>query len=130
MTKARAVQFLGHVVSAMYVAFGLTQRAQAHPTFAHALSVDCRVCHMEVPALNAYGRYIARTNYMAIPRSALKGTFPFYGDYNPTYDSHSQPFIEYGNVAVHAGGYIADDWTYHVHQWIYQNSQGGGTDHV
>jgi hypothetical protein len=116
-------------VAALFAGLIFAQKhADAHPTFAQALRVDCKVCHTEVPALNAYGRYVARTWYTAIPPSALRGTFPVYAEAETTYDSQAQPYVQYGNMAVHPAGYIGTDWTYHVHQWLVQNGTWGGTD--
>ncbi|HEV2262111.1 MAG TPA: hypothetical protein VGR69_07500 [Candidatus Rubrimentiphilum sp.] len=45
-----------------------------------------------------------------------------------TYDSQATHRIRAGNLAVHAAGYLSPDITYHIHQWIAQNDQTGGTD--
>ncbi len=104
------------------------QHADAHPVFAQALSVDCKVCHTQVPALNSYGRYVARTWYAVLNPATLKKTFPVYVGLKGTYDSQTQTAVETGNDAIHAAGLIGNDFSYHVHQWLVQNGDAGGTD--
>lgn len=103
--------------------------AQALPTFAKAYGVPCSVCHTVPPQLNSYGRYIQRTGYAALSRDLLKNTTPLTFSENPTYDtSRGNGRVEFGNVALHAVGYLAPNITYHIHQWISQQDQGGGLD--
>ena len=35
--------------------------AEAMPNFAQAYGVACSECHVQIPALNAYGRWVQRT---------------------------------------------------------------------
>lgn len=103
------------------------------PMFAKAYGVKCSVCHTVVPTLNAYGRYVQRTGYASLNRDVLKTVIPVWigeqinGDSaggvsgtSPTYTN------SFGNLALHAAGYAAPDWTYHVQQWLLQNDQTGG----
>ena len=103
--------------------------AQALPTFAKAYGVQCSVCHTVPPQLNSYGRYIQRTGYAALSRDLLKSTTPLTFSENPTYDtSRGNGRVEFGNIALHAAGYLAPNITYHIHQWISQHGQAGGLD--
>jgi len=33
-----------------------------------------------------------------------------------------------GNLAIHAAGYLGNDWTFHLHQWVTEGNQSGTTD--
>ncbi|MHB8434237.1 MAG: hypothetical protein ACYDCA_11700 [Candidatus Tyrphobacter sp.] len=101
---------------------------QALPTFAKAYGVECSLCHSVPPQLNAYGRYIQRTGYSALSRDVLKNVLPVNVAEEVTYDSQGSHQVEPGNLALHAVGYLSPDITYHIHQWIVQNSQAGGLD--
>ncbi len=109
------------------------QSVNAMPVFAKAYGIKCSVCHTVVPTLNAYGRYVQRTGYASLNRDVLKTVSPIWigeqvnGDSaggvsgnSPTYTTSP------GNLALHAAGYAAPDWTFHVQQWLLQNDQGGG----
>lgn len=99
------------------------------PPFAQAYGVKCSVCHTQVPALNSYGRYVQRTGYASLDPQVLRRAFPLWFGEQVNYDSQSGTFqSQYGNAAVHAVGAIANDWTYHAQQWIYQNNQAGDLD--
>ncbi len=105
--------------------------AQAMPPFAEAYAANCTLCHTQVPTLNAYGRYVQRSGYTALDRNVLKRAVPLWVGANPSYDSqdpNAPHRLLVGNVAVHAVGYLATDWTYHVQQWITQHNQAGGLD--
>ena len=111
--------------------FATIARADAMPPFAEAYAAKCTLCHTEVPTLNSYGRYVQHTGYSALDHQVLKQALPVWIGVNPTYDSQNANFphqLQSGNVAVHAVGYLANDWTYHVQQWITQNNQPGGLD--
>ena len=106
-------------------------RADAMPPFAQAYAANCTLCHTQVPALNSYGRYVQRTGYSALDRSTLRRSVPVWIGVNPSYDSqdpNAPHRLQTGNVAVHAIGYAARDWTYHVQQWITQHGIAGGLD--
>ena len=100
------------------------------PPFAQAYSVDCSVCHTEVPALNAHGRYVQRSGYDVLDHSVLKRSLPLWVGINPSYDSqdpNQPPRTRFGNIAVHAVG-VAGDFSYHVQQWLQQNNMAGTLD--
>lgn len=108
--------------------------AHAMPVFAKAYGVKCSTCHTVVPALNAYGRYVQRTGYASLNREVLKTVAPLWigeqvngdstGGVSDITPSHTSSF---GNLALHAAGYFAPDWTYHVQQWLLQNDSAGGS---
>lgn len=105
--------------------------APAMPPFAQAYGVSCSTCHTQVPALNAYGRYVQRTGYASLDPTVLKRAVPVWIGENTFYDSQDPDkphHVEFGNLALHAGGQIDGDWSYHVHQWIWQNDIAGGSD--
>jgi|SRR5579872_610631 len=119
---------VGLVISGLHA-----KPSEAMPPFAQAYGVQCSACHTVVPALNAYGRYVQRTAYASLKPEVLRDTFPVWvgeqinGDSTGAGDpSHPTHTITYGNVALHAVGYIGQDWTYHVQQWLYQNDESGG----
>ncbi|MBV8333769.1 MAG: hypothetical protein JO192_13605 [Candidatus Eremiobacteraeota bacterium] len=105
-------------------------RAAAMPPFAQAYGVKCSVCHTQVPALNAYGRYVQRSGYSSLDPHVLHRAFPFWVGESANYDSQSgpPPKIQFGNLAIHAVGYLGDDVTYHFQQWIKANNQAGDLD--
>ena len=101
------------------------------PPFAQAYGMNCEVCHTAVPALNAYGRYVQRTGYASLDPATIHRANPIWIGEALSYDSQDpdQPHhLESGNLALHAAGFIGTDITFHVHQWITQNDQAGGTD--
>lgn len=101
------------------------------PPFAQAYGMQCNVCHTQVPALNAYGRYIQRTGYASLDPSVLARANPIWVGINTWYDSQdpAQPhYVQFGNVAIHAVGAAGNDWTYHMQQWIWQNNTAGDVD--
>ena len=108
-----------------------TGRAAAMPPFAQAYGVNCTLCHLQVPALNAYGRYVQRTGYSVLDHPKLKKTVPFWLGFSPSYDSQSPTSphqLQFGNVALHAVGMLSPNVTYHIQQWIRQDGQPGGLD--
>lgn len=109
--------------------FALGIKADAMPPFAQAYAAKCTLCHVEVPALNAYGRYVQRSGYSALDPHVLSHSSPIWIGVNPTYDSQNQvPRLQTGNVAIHAIGFLSRNFTYHIQQWITQNNQPGGVD--
>lgn len=113
------------------IAAMLSPAARAMPPFAQAYGVSCQLCHTQVPALNAYGRYVQRTGYASLDPHALRRSFPFWIGESANLDSTdgtNPNKIVVGNVAIHGVGYIGDDITYHMHTWITQNNQPGGVD--
>jgi hypothetical protein len=104
--------------------------ASAMPNFAQAYGVQCSVCHTQVPALNAYGRYVQRTGYAALDPHVLRREYPLWIDASANYSEQTPNAAVWqgGNVAIHADGAVANDWTYHVQQWLVQGNQPGGLD--
>ena len=67
---ARAAAFVASAatfVAAVWFSPKEVPRAQAMPPFAQAYGVSCSLCHTQVPALNAYGRYIQRDPVNGVP---------------------------------------------------------------
>ncbi|MBV8490653.1 MAG: hypothetical protein JO199_09000 [Candidatus Eremiobacteraeota bacterium] len=107
----------------------LPLRAPAMPPFAQAYGVKCNVCHTQVPALNTYGRYVQRTGYASLDPHVLQRALPFWVGESADYDSqNAPPQTQFGNLAVHAVGFLGDDVTYHFQQWIVQGNQAGDLD--
>jgi hypothetical protein len=130
MRSTGAVIALALAISATLVFVG-TQPAKAMPPFAQAYGENCEVCHSAVPALNAYGRYVQRTGYSSLDPGTIHRAIPLWIGENPFLDSQDAVFphkIQAGNLALHAVGYLGDDWTFHAQQWITQANQTGGTD--
>ncbi len=128
----RALRFtLGVAFATALVVIGRAP-VLAMPTFGEAYGVSCSQCHTAVPALNAYGRYIQRSQYAYLSAPVLKKAIPLWVGYQTNYDSQaSAPDTHkaiFGNVAVHAVGLIGDNWSYHVQQWLKNDNQGGGLD--
>lgn len=98
------------------------------PVFAQALKAKCSLCHVQVPALNTYGRWVQRTGYSALDPKVLRRSLPFWWDQRVNYDVNGSPRTTLGNMAVHAVGYLGSDVTYHFQQWILQNNQAGDLD--
>lgn len=89
------------------------------------------MCHLQVPALNAYGRYVQRNGYSVVDHKKLATSFPVWVGFNPSYDSQSSSSphaLQLGNLAVHAVGQLSPDVTYHIQQWVRQDGQGGRLD--
>jgi hypothetical protein len=133
MTKhpAFAPSILTQLGLSAVVALMICGNADAMPPFAIAYGAKCTLCHLQVPALNAFGRYVQRTGYAALDPKKLHQTLPVWVGFNPSYDSQGATGahrLQLGNVAVHGVGALSDDWTYHVQQWIRQNNQPGGLD--
>lgn len=103
--------------------------AKAMPPFALAYGIKCSVCHTQVPTLNAYGRYVQRTGYASLDPHVLRTAFPIWLGEQANYSSTNTPPVpQGGNFAIHAVGAVANDWTYHFQQWVWQNNQSGDLD--
>ncbi len=106
--------------------------ATAMPNFGQAYGVDCSKCHTAVPALNAYGRYVQRTQYAYLDAQILKRAVPGWLGYQTNYDSQAPApdthRAVWGNIALHADGLAGDNWSYHVQQWLLNDNQGGSLD--
>jgi hypothetical protein len=104
-------------------------KADAVPPFAQSYGIDCNTCHSQVPALNAYGRYVQRTGYASLDPHVLRRAFPLWVGEQLNYDSTSTTMRpQPGNIAVHAIGAIGNDFTYHAQQWIWSNNGAGDLD--
>ena len=97
------------------------------PTFAQAYGFDCKVCHTEVPSLNAYGRYVQRTMYGALDPAAYKKENPIWLGETIAYSSTGTPPTQAGNFALHAAG-VYTNWSFHAQQWVWQGNAPGGLD--
>ncbi len=99
------------------------------PPFAQAYRANCTLCHVEVPALNSYGRSVQRSGYAILDHQILHRSLPVWIGFSPAFDSQQQngSKLQGGNVAVHAVG-LAGDFSYHIQQWLVQNNVPGGLD--
>ena len=103
------------------------------PPFAQAYGLQCSACHTMVPSLNAYGRYVQRTGYASLDRHVLAGANPVWigegANYNATAGaSTGTPRSSFGNLALHAVGYVAPDLTIHAQQFITASDMSGSVD--
>src|SRR5579872_873591 len=131
MRNSGRVAILLAVVMAASVVVEAMRPTAAMPPFAQSYGINCEVCHTAVPALNAYGRYVQRTGYSSLDAATIHRANPLWFGENGTYDTAdgtAHHNIQAGNAAIHAAGYIGDDFTFHIHQWIWQNNGPGGTD--
>ena len=67
------------------IAFAMSDPAQAMPNFAQAYGIKCSYCHIQIPALNAYGRYVQRTGFAALNPHVLERESPVWVDYPVSY---------------------------------------------
>jgi hypothetical protein len=107
--------------------------AQAMPNFAQAYGIKCSYCHIQIPALNAYGRWVQRTGYSGLNPHVLERESPVWVDYPVGYSQQAPGAASWdiGSLGLHADGAFGtenSEWTYHVQQWIWQASQPGGLD--
>jgi hypothetical protein len=111
-------------------AAAFTRHAVAMPNFAQAYASQCSLCHTQVPALNAYGRYIQRVGYSALDPHVIKREYPVWIDYSTTYTEQTPNAAQWvaGNLALHADGMISNNWTYHIQQWLVSGNEPGGLD--
>jgi len=110
-----------------------TRPTAAMPPFAQAYGMDCQVCHSIVPALNAYGRYVQRTGYASLDPTTIHRAMPVWVGEQVLYDTSNaaEPHqLIWGNLSVHAAGFIGTDWTYHFHGWIRANDGPGFYDTI
>jgi hypothetical protein len=110
-----------------------TKPAQAMPNFAQAYGIKCSECNIQVPALNAYGRYVQRTGYAGLSPHVLERESPIWVDYPVSYSQQAPGPASWdiGSLGLHADGAFGtpnSEWSYHIQQWIWQASQPGGLD--
>lgn len=135
-TQCSAGQFvLPSTVAIVTIAAALavSPPAQAMPNFAQAYGVPCSECHIQIPALNAYGRWVQRTGYSGLNPHVLERESPIWVDYPVGYSQQAPGPASWdiGSLGLHADGAFGtpnSEWTYHVQQWIWQSSQAGGLD--
>ena len=119
------------VIGAGVLLLASTTPALAMPPFAEAYGMKCSVCHTQVPALNAYGRYVQRTGYASLDSNTLHRSVPFWIGESANYDSQSAAaphHWQFGNLAIHAAGAFDKDFTFHAQQWIVNANQSGFVD--
>lgn len=121
------------VVGSATIMLAVSKPAEAMPNFAQAYRIKCSECHIQIPALNAYGRYVQRTGYAGLNPHVLERESPVWVDYPVTYTQQSPSAASWdiGSLGLHADGAFGNpgsEWTYHVQQWIWQASQAGGLD--
>ena len=121
------------VVGFIAITLEMGRTAQAMPNFAQAYGIKCSECHIQIPALNAYGRFVQRTGYAGLNPHVLQRQSPVWIDYPVGYSQQSPGAASWdiGSLGVHADGAFGttgSEWTYHVQQWIWQQSQAGGLD--
>ncbi len=129
----RFTKYLVQGVIALALLFAtLTVKAHAMPNFAQAYGVQCSVCHTQVPALNAYGRYVQRTGYAALNPHVLKKEYPLWVDLPVSYSEQTPNTPSWvADAGLHVDGTIGPgvtNWSYHVQQWFVQGNQPGGLD--
>lgn len=130
MKFGRAAAFFALLFVAAWVIEAVRPTA-AMPPFAQAYGMDCQVCHTVVPALNAYGRYVQRTGYSSLDPATIHHAVPIWIGESPFYDTAdpNEPHaVQWGNLAVHAAGYLGNDFTFHFQQWIQNADQPGPLD--
>lgn len=121
------------LVASAIIILATTKSARAMPNFAQAYGIKCSECHIQIPALNAYGRYVQRTGYAGLNPHVVERESPIWVDYPVTYTQQapSSGFWDIGSLGVHAAGAFGtpnNEWTYHVQQWIWNVSQAGRLD--
>jgi hypothetical protein len=110
--------------------------ASATPVFAQATGLNCTACHTQMPALNAFGRYIQRTGYAAMSPKALDHAIPvFIFDIGTSYVHQTgQPATDdringpFHNTVFQANSAIGPDFTYKVEQLLEAQGQAGFLD--
>ena len=110
--------------------------ASATPVFAQATGLNCTACHTQMPALNAFGRYIQRTGYAALSPRALDHAIPaFIFDIGTSYVHQTgQPATQdringpLHNTIFQADSALGPDVTYKIEQLLEVQGQAGFLD--
>jgi hypothetical protein len=120
----------------MLMVFAGARPAMATPVFAQAYGLSCTACHTQVPALNAFGRYIQRTGYAAMNWKTLSHAVPvFVFDIGTSYvHQGGQPAVDdrivgpLHTTVLQANGALGPDITYKVEQLLEVQGQTGFLD--
>jgi hypothetical protein len=119
----------------VYLALTLpaSRPASAMPNFAQAYGIKCSYCHIQIPALNAYGRWVQRTGFSGLNPHVLAREVPIWVDYPVGYSQQapSTGSWDIGTLGVHLDGAFGtekSEWTYHIQQWLWEGSEPGGLD--
>ncbi len=132
----RRLPLLVTVGIALVVALAPGRPAIATPVFAQAYGLSCTACHTQMPALNAFGRYIQRTGYAAMNAKTLSHAFPvFIFDLGTSYVHQTgQPASQdringpLHTTVLQANGALGPDITYKVEQLLEAGGQAGFLD--
>src|SRR5262252_285873 len=91
---------------AFVMALATSGPASAMPNFAQAYAVPCSYCHVQIPALNAYGRWVQRTGYAALNPHVLQRESPVWVDYPLGYSEQTPGAAAWdpGTLGLHADG--------------------------
>ena len=73
------------IVGSATITLAMRRPAAAMPNFAQAYGIKCSECHVQIPALNAYGRYVQRTGYAGLNPHVLQRESPVWLDYPVSY---------------------------------------------
>ena len=109
------------------------RKADATPIFAQAYGLKCTACHLQVPILNAFGRYIQRTGYGALDYRALQHALPvFLFDPGTSYTYQGgQPSHSYRisdplqTTILYALGALGPKFTYNAEHGVTLNGEPG-----
>lgn len=128
--EAVTISSVAAFVAYVWLAPQSIQQAQAMPNFAQAYGIACSECHIQVPALNVYGRYVQRTGYAVLSAHVLAREFPGWIDYPVGYSQQDPGVASWDTrtFGLHLDGALGNSWTYHVQQWLWEGGQAGGLD--
>jgi hypothetical protein len=134
--KRSSVLFLCAIAAAAMWFCAGCRSAMATPVFAQAYGLNCTACHTQMPALNAFGRYIQRTGYGALDSKTLAHAVPvFVFDIGTSYVRQGgQPNVDnringpFHDTVVQADSAIGPDVTYKIEQLLSANGQSGFLD--
>jgi hypothetical protein len=109
------------------------RQAEATPVFAQAYGLKCTACDLQVPILNAFGRYIQRTGYGALNEKTLQHAFPvflFDSGTNYTYQgglpSHAYKIADPGQATIlYAAGALGPKFRFNAEQGVTLNGEPG-----
>jgi hypothetical protein len=121
------------VIAFAAIMLAMSRPAQSMPNFGQAYAIKCSYCHIQIPALNAYGRWVQRTGYSGLNPHVVERESPVWVDYPVGYSQQAPGPASWdiGSLGLHADGAFGtpkSEWTYHVQQWIWNVSQPGRLD--